>query len=90
MREDRERRKDRESGGRDGKEDWGFRKRGIDRYIRTVEQREDRKRDDVVSVREVEHMEVMGRLGEVVYEFNMRLLTQLYVQAIKTWRHFIS
>ena len=58
----RERGKDRENGQRDENEDWGLGKRGI------VEQREDRKRDEVVREREVEHMGVRGRLGEDVHE----------------------
>ena len=57
----RDRGKHRKKGQRDGNEDWGFGKRGI------VEQREDRKRGEVVSEREVEHMK------EGVYECNIRL-----------------
>ena len=34
MRGDKERGKDRDSGRRDGKEDWGFGKRGIDRVCK--------------------------------------------------------
>ena len=53
--------KDRKNGQRDGNEDWGLGKRGI------VEQREDRKRDEMQREREVDHMWVRGRLGEDVY-----------------------
>ena len=79
---ERERGKDRENGQRDGNEDWGLGKRGI------VEQREDRRRDEGVREREVEHMGVRGRLGEDVYECNIRLLTQCHVKTMKAWRHF--
>ena len=68
MRGDIERGKDRESGRRDGKEDWGLGKRGI------VEQREDRKRVEVVRA--------YGAEGQVVYEFNLRSLTHCHVKAM--------
>ena len=48
-----------------------------------MEQKEDRKRDEVVREREVEHMAVRGSLGENLYECNIldfRLLTQCHVK----------
>ena len=43
--------KDRESGRRNGKEDWDWGREGKIGFIRIVEERENRKRDEVVRER---------------------------------------